>query len=542
MLRAALEYFKKHNFSVIPIGKDKRPLIKWEEFQKRRPTEDKIQAWWKKWPDANIGIPTGMISGIAVIDIDEAEKAEPVLESLLPDGIDIPTVSTPRGGKHLYFQCPDEKIGNNAGIVPGADLRANGGYIVVPPSVNDKGKGYQWIIGLNEAGLSPLPAKYLEYLSIYAVKGGYKGGESRTPVIPVTQMFEHGRRDEDLFHVANHLVKSGMPEPEIMQVLRNIAKSWGEENQDKWFSDKIKSALKRQAAREIDLPKEVAGWISVTTGYFSVTDCFRELQSVIGVTKHDERYKALQTHIRVIFHRLKEKGIIEKVGNKDGIYRRVEDSCNEIDFLNASTEAINVQWPLGVETYVKTHPKNIIIIAGAPNSGKTAFLLKFAEMNMANFKINYFSSEMGPIELKVRLSKFGHPLADFKKIKWIDRSSNFADVIRPEEVNIIDFLEMTNDFYLVAQYIKEIFDKLTTGIAVIALQKNPGQALGLGGARSLEKARLYLSMDAHKIRIEKGKNWADGSINPNGLYCKFKLAQGCKFIREDAWQYEGDKS
>jgi hypothetical protein len=156
-------------------------------------------------------------------------------------------------------------------------------------------------------------------------------------------------------------------------------------------------------------------------------------------------------------------------------------------------------------------------------------------MNMNRFKINYFSSEMGPVELKERLSKFENPLSDFKKVKWLERSGNFADVIKPDEVNVIDFLEMTDNFYLVAQYIKEIFDKLTTGIAIIAIQKNPGQTLGLGGGRSIEKARLYLSMDSGRLKIEKGKNWANQTINPNGWELTFKLLHGCKFIIQRDW-------
>ncbi len=157
-------------------------------------------------------------------------------------------------------------------------------------------------------------------------------------------------------------------------------------------------------------------------------------------------------------------------------------------------------------------------------------------MNMKKFKVNYFSSEMGPVELKERLSKFENPLSDFKKVKWLERSGNFADVIKPDEVNIIDFLEMTDNFYLIAQYIKEIFDKLSTGIAIIAIQKNPGQTLGLGGGRSIEKARLYLSMDAGRLRIEKGKNWANPTVNPNGLEINFKLVQGCRFKPEGTWE------
>ena len=48
----------------------KRPLVPWIEYQSRRPTEEEICRWWQQYPNANIGIVTGKISGIVVIDLD----------------------------------------------------------------------------------------------------------------------------------------------------------------------------------------------------------------------------------------------------------------------------------------------------------------------------------------------------------------------------------------------------------------------------------------------------------------------------------------
>ena len=154
-------------------------------------------------------------------------------------------------------------------------------------------------------------------------------------------------------------------------------------------------------------------------------------------------------------------------------------------------------------------------------------------LNMSSHRIHYFSSEMGSIELRDRLSKFDLPLTAWK-FDPRERSSNFADVIAADEINIIDFLEIHDEFYRVGAMIKEIFDKLKSGIAIIALQKNPNTDYGLGGLRSLEKARLYLAMEPGRIKIVKAKNWA-GQENPNGLMLDFKLVQGCKFIIDGGW-------
>ncbi|MDO8956989.1 MAG: bifunctional DNA primase/polymerase, partial [Deltaproteobacteria bacterium] len=140
-LEIALKYLDR-GFSVIPIKANKKPYIKWEEFQKRRPTPEEVGAWWGKWPKAMIGICTGEISGILVIDCDTPEGYE-AIQKLLPDAILLPVARTPRGGWHLWFLYPaGSKITVGTGIMPGVDFRAEGGYVITPPSINGDGKGY----------------------------------------------------------------------------------------------------------------------------------------------------------------------------------------------------------------------------------------------------------------------------------------------------------------------------------------------------------------------------------------------------------------
>lgn len=114
-------------------------------------------------------------------------------------------------------------------------------------------------------------------------------------------------------------------------------------------------------------------------------------------------------------------------------------------------------------------------------------------------------------------------------------TGNFADVIRPDCINIIDYTELTEDIYMVADYLKVIHEKLESGIAVVALQKKIGAHLGRGAEFSLEKPRLYLSMDAGKTTIVKAKNWVKPDFNPNGLIIKYQIVGGCKFIITENW-------
>lgn len=368
-----------------------------------------------------------------------------------------------------------------------------------------------------------------EYASINTNSYSYKGFDTHSATL-----FTEGSRNSDLFHIAHCLTKGGAKKDEAMQVLRILAQKCIPSYPENEIETIIQSALDRKVRGEAGLTEDIKRIISVSDGSISVSNivkAYQEYQNIASVSN------SIKTQIRVVVKRLKESGFIEKAGKEDGIYRLVMNECEEIDFLNASTDAFSIVWPFQIEHYVKTHPKNIIVVAGSPNAGKTAFLLNTVAMNMDRLKVNYFSSEMGPIELKERLSKFNNvKLSNFKKVKWLERSGNFADVIRPDEVNVIDFLEMTDNFYLVAEHIKNVFEKLRAGIAIIAIQKNPGLTLGLGGARSLEKARLYLTMDSHILKIEKGKNWTEPTINPNGLSIRFKLVQGCHFIAEGKWE------
>jgi hypothetical protein len=142
---------------------------------------------------------------------------------------------------------------------------------------------------------------------------------------------------------------------------------------------------------------------------------------------------------------------------------------------------------------------------------------------------------MGKEELASRLSNFEGITLDEWNFKAEERSHNFADVIRPDCVNIIDFMELSGDFYMVAEYLRQIHDKLAGGICIVALQKKREAELGRGGDFGLEKPRLYMCMDAGKLTIQKAKNWVDPTKNPNGLTIKFKLVGGCKFIYPEDW-------
>jgi len=548
LLQAALDY-QKRGFSVIPVRPDKKPHIAWTEFQQRRATPDEIKRWWSKWPKAMIGVVTGGISGLLVVDCDTPEGFEKIQE-MLPDSLIMPLTRTPRGGQHLYFSFPDDcKPTIGAGVIPGVDFRGEGGYIIAPPSANGEGKNYEWQISLDEVALPDMPSSLLNLLLQSSLNNSYrsctlssststlKGDEVTFEVsdfnrLQVTSgdfgIFEQGRRDNDLFHVANCLTKGGCEPAFTSQILQILAENCKPPFPEKEIEAKISSALQRAEKREINFAQEVRDFVLTSNGFFLTSDVFNRLQ----VTSRQEKKNVVLALLRLF-----KDGLIERHGEKDGCYRRIENEVESIDFMSASDETLNIRWPFKIERYVLTLPKSVIVIAGEPDAGKTAFLLNLVRLNQDRHDIHYFSSEMGAVEMRNRLLKFDCPL-DSWKFKPKERSSNFADVIQPDALNIIDFLEITDEFYKVGGYIKQIFEKLRRGIAVIALQKNKGADFGLGGSRGLEKPRLYLTMGQGQIKIVKAKNWAMENVRPTGLTLDFKLAAGCRFIVDKNWRYE----
>jgi hypothetical protein len=241
--------------------------------------------------------------------------------------------------------------------------------------------------------------------------------------------------------------------------------------------------------------------------------------------------------IRVVLRRLVEDKTIERVGKEDGVFRRIENDEQRLDIRQKSSGERKILLPFKIEEKVKALPKNIITVGGTPDSGKTAFLLNVAAMNRDSNNIFYFTSEMGLDELQERVGLMGISRDEWhSKITTIERSSNFQDVIRPDGLNIIDFLELSGDDYLkVGEHIRRIWEKLTTGICFIAIQKRYGSDLPQGGIGAIEKARLALSFDRGMVKIVKAKNWRDARSNPNGLEMEFKLVDGWKFIESGPW-------
>lgn len=342
--RAALSYVKEFGFSVIPVSTtgNKKPLVPWEKYQTDLPTEKELATWFNGPSPSNIAIVTGEVSGMCAVDID---SFTPEVEAYGLRDVVTPSVITPRFGNHNYHSLPDFRVSNNQKKIAGVDFRGNGGYIVAPPSTNMDGSTYSWRIPIGTVPLAPVPEAYLALLQ-------------EEPVKELAEMFTSGRRDADLFHVANCLAKGGMPMAECMHIVMQLGELCEPRFPRAEVIAKVRSAYKRNKA--IDVNKEVREWVGVQTGMFDIGNIYRDL----ALDSREDKKNVSYTLSRMV-----GEGLIQRE-NKAGRYRIVEDDCSTIQWWEADGKPLDIELPLGLSDLVNIHKKNIIVVSGYSNSGK----------------------------------------------------------------------------------------------------------------------------------------------------------------------------
>lgn len=320
----------------------------------------------------------------------------------------------------------------------------------------------------------------------------------------------------------NALLKGGFSQGDIADIL-------AETNSNSHLEDKLNLLHEiAKSSKDVSATDLIKSWVEQQEGWFDTNQLDRELGLMTP------QHKATR---RKVLQRLKDDGHIEASRTQAGKYRFINTEVDKIDWQNAdASQRLNVKWAFPIHELCYLVPGNIVVVAGSSDSGKTALLLDFTARNLYDYNINYFSSEMGEVELKGRIDLFEQagitPVCDWAEVNFMERSRDFSDVVEPNKINIIDYLEMNDNFFAVGGTILSIWEKLAgTGLAVIAIQKEPKADLGRGGQFSMEKARLYLTMDYNKITIKKGKNRMNPAVNPNNRSWTFQnIWGGCKFL------------
>lgn len=170
-----------------------------------------IRQWWRHSPRANIGIATGSVSGMVVLDVDPDKGGADSLAELERQYGKLPaTVEQITGGagRHILFTHPSYDVRNRVRFAPGLDVRGDGGYIVAAPSMHISGRKYEWEIssGPTEVPLVAVPPWLLK-----AIATTNDGPGERVDTATALAGVPLGSRDESLFRLACKLRRADVP-------------------------------------------------------------------------------------------------------------------------------------------------------------------------------------------------------------------------------------------------------------------------------------------------------------------------------------------
>lgn len=206
MLDAALGYAAR-GWRVFPL-RDGGKKPRFDQWQiKATADAGQVRRWWERWPNANMGMPTGPLVAID-LDLTPTEDGRETWEAIKAEtGIDDGGAwvnLTPRGGHHLIFESNGPEIRNStAKLGPGVDVRGAGGYVVLPPSrVN--GKGYDWEVSNHpdDGDTVPLPPQLIALLTA--------AGKAKAAAEPVGAVIPKGTRNDTLTSLAGTMRRRGL--------------------------------------------------------------------------------------------------------------------------------------------------------------------------------------------------------------------------------------------------------------------------------------------------------------------------------------------
>ena len=222
MLDFALKYLAM-GISVIPLKPgDKTPLLpSWKEFQSRLASIEEVRAWFASHPNANVGVVTGAISQLAIIDLDG-----PVgIESGRSLGLVSPVIARTGNGEQLYMRHPGGNVCNAVKKYPGVDVRGDGGYVVAPPSLHPNGKTYAWKTAplSNVMSLPVFPSSLFQEVE----KKRNKIGKPAGWVSEALANMSVGNIDTTLFKVCSRLRSDGYTEEDARLLLEPHARRAG---------------------------------------------------------------------------------------------------------------------------------------------------------------------------------------------------------------------------------------------------------------------------------------------------------------------------
>ena len=219
-------------WSILPVKpSEKRPyMTNWLQYTKTKATRENVINWFSSLTGAGVGMVTGKISNIVVLDV-ECYCPTPIEEILKKYPTQLIS-RTGSGGYHLFYQYPQNvtRVSNRVRIFEGADLRADGGFIVLPPTVHPSGNRYEWV---QKGTPMAFPMSLLDVESKPSVTNeGW--------VTEALRGVSEGGRNDTCARLAGYLFKKGI----AYDIVEALILDWNERNDPPLPVNEVRTTLK----------------------------------------------------------------------------------------------------------------------------------------------------------------------------------------------------------------------------------------------------------------------------------------------------------
>ena len=281
------------------------------------------------------------------------------------------------------------------------------------------------------------------------------------------------------------------------------------------------------------LTERAKEYVAACTGEFSSTALAKD----IGVVDAETRDSIMSD--------LCALKLVEPTGRRNGQYIPISTDAPAISWQDAKEEYYPLRLPLGLDKMAGVNPKGMVVIAGETNGGKSYFSMLLAHMHIEknggqHKRVFFWNSETTPSAIKNNATRIDSDMSHWSGLVVRERASMFHQVIEPNGLNIIDYLQVEDEFYLIGAKLKAIFDAIETGVCIVFLQKNKGAALGIGGNYTLHKPVLALSLNemhgTNACRIDKLKAPLRYP-NPEGMELDFRFNEFGRINTIVPWRY-----
>ncbi|BDG61531.1 bifunctional DNA primase/polymerase [Caldinitratiruptor microaerophilus] len=228
-------------------------------FHTARASEGHVIVWWAKYPGSNIGLPTGRTSGLAAIDMDPRNGGDETLRQFEERFAPLPSTveaTTGGGGRHIFFTCPHGGLPSRT-LGPGLELKGDGSYVVLAPSMHRSGRRYAWAPGRSPDDIEPAPLPGWIIERVQATGRVAPGPGPKRPAefwrALVAEGAAEGERNVRLAQLVGHLLRCGVDPWAVLE----LARAWNEARCHPPLEDsEVVKVVNSIAGRELQRRKE----------------------------------------------------------------------------------------------------------------------------------------------------------------------------------------------------------------------------------------------------------------------------------------------